>query len=969
MSPFIKCIITAGSQKQADSFDRLIRKRVEHGLYPREIDFVVYADPAPVGSGGATLLALERFRKESGGGDPINFFSNQNILIINAGGSDRNLPCFAPEGKPFIPLPVDSSSTITPVALDLQLNLFLKYPWTNGEILVSSGNVITDFDTLLLPQRESDICGFAMPVPFESGASHGVFKFDRTFRKVERYYQKADAAFLQTNAQLEGTIECALDMGLLSISPSFAAAFSKAADIKYQNHTLSELLQSGKASFNLYLEIMTAALNNITSDEFFERTSSSTGLPENVNREILSIFSSFELTAILTRRSSFFHIDTLPGFLESAAAIRRADIHPFYGNDFEELRVLRDHELTVYNSAGFKIPATRHKPVIAEGILNSSIEYILGDNILCGMRNVNADLTIPEKICIDQRHIQDFDITMVYGLYDNFSSTNPSDLKFCGQSLDNWLLQRGLTKSNIFSGDCQPMLSNAKLFIKNTPMDFLHGYWSIANVFDWKEIFIKSDRFSIDEINQLTDSLKRDDDRQEIRSGILRKKILDKAGWANISFNDFSEAFKTDTPIEQLVSIYNNTGDPLLRSYRKQHLETLTGNVYENMSEREPFLSEIEPVYKICSPITDRIVTVCSPLRIDISGGWTDTPPFTFKHGGAVVNAAIDLNGKAPVQVFGRLNPESKEIRLFSIDKSKMITVSTFEDLDLCIKSNSIFSIPAAVLIFTGFGKYCGFESLQSILNESGHGIDVYFSTGVPGGSGLGASSILASAVQACILKLYGREPDKGSISECTLKIEQTFGNGGGWQDQIGGIEGGLKYITSKPGLFPRPVIHRLDDSLFVDSDKSSLFTLFYTGLSRQSGDIFSEITAKMNLNSPSIIFSLKYLKFLAENASDALSRRDIKCLSEIINKTWTVNKIINPDASNESVERLLSVTRSYYNSVKFTGAGGGGFVLFISDDKETAGQLREKLSTYSLENSRIEEFVLNKYGMITTVS
>lgn len=34
------------------------------------------------------------------------------------------------------------------------------------------------------------------------------------------------------------------------------------------------------------------------------------------------------------------------------------------------------------------------------------------------------------------------------------------------------------------------------------------------------------------------------------------------------------------------------------------------------------------------------------PARIDVSGGWSDTPPITYEHGGAVTTVALQVNGK-----------------------------------------------------------------------------------------------------------------------------------------------------------------------------------------------------------------------------------------------------------------------------------------------------------------------------------
>ena len=45
------------------------------------------------------------------------------------------------------------------------------------------------------------------------------------------------------------------------------------------------------------------------------------------------------------------------------------------------------------------------------------------------------------------------------------------------------------------------------------------------------------------------------------------------------------------------------------------------------------------------SPV-DKWVTAECPARIDIAGGWSDTAPITYEQGGAVVNAAITVDGQ-----------------------------------------------------------------------------------------------------------------------------------------------------------------------------------------------------------------------------------------------------------------------------------------------------------------------------------
>lgn len=43
-------------------------------------------------------------------------------------------------------------------------------------------------------------------------------------------------------------------------------------------------------------------------------------------------------------------------------------------------------------------------------------------------------------------------------------------------------------------------------------------------------------------------------------------------------------------------------------------------------------------------------VTSRAAARIDLAGGWTDTPPISYEAGGAVLNAAVTLAGEKPVQ-------------------------------------------------------------------------------------------------------------------------------------------------------------------------------------------------------------------------------------------------------------------------------------------------------------------------------
>ena len=66
---------------------------------------------------------------------------------------------------------------------------------------------------------------------------------------------------------------------------------------------------------------------------------------------------------------------------------------------------------------------------------------------------------------------------------------------------------------------------------------------------------------------------------------------------------------------------------------------------YNNLSSLFTQFITVSP----CDPTPlGKWVTGTCPSRIDIAGGWTDTPSITYEHGGAVCVAAIKVDGKKP---------------------------------------------------------------------------------------------------------------------------------------------------------------------------------------------------------------------------------------------------------------------------------------------------------------------------------
>ena len=102
------------------------------------------------------------------------------------------------------------------------------------------------------------------------------------------------------------------------------------------------------------------------------------------------------------------------------------------------------------------------------------------------------------------------------------------------------------------------------------------------------------------------------------------------------------------------------TDEPLLKAYRSAALRAahVRGSPPADRVE-VPFAPRAAGGPLKCAVKLDQIVWARSPVRLDLAGGWTDTPPYTNRYGGAVVNVAVDLNGQSPIQVFVRRTPRA----------------------------------------------------------------------------------------------------------------------------------------------------------------------------------------------------------------------------------------------------------------------------------------------------------------------
>lgn len=369
----------------------------------------------------------------------------------------------------------------------------------------------------------------------------------------------------------------------------------------------------------------------------------------------------------------------------------------------------------------------------------------------------------------------------------------------------------------------------------------------------------------------------------------------------------------------------------------------------EFASLREEIVHETEstPAAPRRCVLDDQIIWGRSPIRFDLAGGWTDTPPYCLQFGGQVVNIAVDLNGQPPIQVFARVS-ERPELVIRSIDLGVEERVRTFDELATFDQVGSGFTIAKAALAMAGFLPRFSAKrasSLEKQLRAFGGGIEVSLLAAVPKGSGLGTSSILAATLLGTLSDLCGLNWNEHTLFRRTLALEQLLTTGGGWQDQVGGVLRGLKLIETQPGLTQTPTVRWLPELFFEPPYANHTVLLYYTGLTRVAKAILQEIVQRMFLNAIPTLEILAQIRQHAGVTADTLQRCDWGGFGNAIAASWELNQRLDRGTNTPGVQAILDSVSDYLTGAKLLGAGGGGFLLMVAKDDDAARRIRATLT------------------------
>jgi D-glycero-alpha-D-manno-heptose-7-phosphate kinase len=323
------------------------------------------------------------------------------------------------------------------------------------------------------------------------------------------------------------------------------------------------------------------------------------------------------------------------------------------------------------------------------------------------------------------------------------------------------------------------------------------------------------------------------------------------------------------------------------------------------------------------------LIITRSPFRVTLGGGGTDLPSFYERHGGFVIAAAID--------------------------KYVYITIHDSFGSDLLVKYARLERVPSAEHL-----EHPLFREALRFQEMDGRSLEIVSMADIPAGTGLGSSGSFTTALLKALhthrkLIVHPRElAEQACHIEIDLLREEI-----GKQDQYIAAFGGLTcfeflpggQVNAQPLAISTETLYNLEDNLL----------LFFTGYARSASEMLQEQNNRTLHGDPDMEQNLLELKEIARRTRDALESGELRCFAELLSAQWEQKKLRGQAASNPDIDRWYELAMS--NGAlggKLIGAGGGGFLMFYSENKASlrhsmlqAG-LREVRFRFDFEGTKI---------------
>ncbi|QGQ98488.1 dehydrogenase [Paenibacillus psychroresistens] len=307
------------------------------------------------------------------------------------------------------------------------------------------------------------------------------------------------------------------------------------------------------------------------------------------------------------------------------------------------------------------------------------------------------------------------------------------------------------------------------------------------------------------------------------------------------------------------------------------------------------------------------IIRSKAPLRLGLAGGGTDVSPYSDQFGGYVLNATIDMYAYCTIE---------------TTDRNTVVFHAADRDEIFEAKSEASYELNGYLDLHKGIYN----RIVKQFNNKQALSIKVTTYSDAPAGSGLGSSSTMVVAILKAFVEWLNLPLGDYDIAQLAYQIERVdVGLSGGKQDQYAATFGGFNFIEFNAN--DHVIVNPLRIKHWIINELENSVVLYYTSVSRESAKIIDEQVRSVESNNTKSLEAMHELKIDALIMKEAILRGDILKFANYLGKSWDAKKRMAASISNSNLDHIYDIAiQAGAYAGKVSGAGGGGFMMFIVD-------------------------------------
>lgn len=953
-------ILTASNEGQAVAFRLQIEERQNAGLLPANTHFAVIPDEGGkrVGSGGATLGVIRYIAEHSGKTD----FSNLCILVIHSGGDSKRVPQYSALGKLFSPVPHRLPNGRLSTLFDEFIIAMSSMPARIREgMVLLSGDVLLLFNPLQVDYSGKGAAAISFKEDVETGKNHGVYLIGED-GNVKKFLHKQSVESLRQQGAVNERNAVDIDTGAVIFSKEMLSSLYGLISTDGQTDAVKYYqFVNEKVRLSLYGDFTYPLAHDSSLENFYLEKPEGEFCEEltAARTAVWAALRPYRMKLLRLAPAKFIHFGTTKEIL--ALMNEGIDLYEALGWS-KQIGSSIQGSTAAYNSV------LSNKATIGQNCY-LEVSYVhrngrVGDNVLLSYIDIH-DETIPSNVVLHGLKQKDGKfVARIYGINDNPKGALEDDCSFLGVKLTDFMSRNDLREEDLWEGDSHTLWT-AKLYpacdtIREAIAAALNVY-ALANgggdISLWRKAERKSLCSGFNEADpeaiiawdkRMQELVTMDSLSKYIRAKKPASKanaVLQTKTLTAIQRNWLQKRLEKSDCFEQM-RLHYYIGKALGGAEGDKHILESFKCIQSTILQH--CLGELQ--YNSTCKISKERHEVKLPLRVNWGGGWSDTPPYCNENGGTVLNASILLNGEKPVSVTLKKLKE-KKIVFDSRDMDVHGEFENIEDLQSTGDPYDSFALQKAALLACGIIPQKGGD-LDEILTRLGGGFSMQSEvTGVPKGSGLGTSSILSAACVKAIFEFMGIPHKQEDLYSRVLCMEQIMSTGGGWQDQVGGVAEGIKFITTRAGIEQKIEVTPVQISEAAKAELNERLILIYTGQRRLARNLLRDVVGRYIGNEEESVLALSEIQEVAKQMRRELENGDVDAFAKLLEKHWGLSQKIDSGSSNTLIDYIYTSIEEYIDGRLICGAGGGGFLQAILKKGVSKEVVRARLKAVFEDN------------------